>query len=156
MGTVNLNLDETLALGPLDPDVTTGIAKLGDDYVRVVHVVAANQFTVLLPHETPAEDALRLAAAIIEWDTGMMEAADAPFSSDSPKLATRQIIRSFLPKMHPCEFRDLFVDTYGYAGELRGCGPSSLSSPAAPGASPSRQPSRSPSSSSSPGTATSS
>ncbi|MCJ2081541.1 hypothetical protein [Methylobacterium sp. J-090] len=119
MGEISLNLDDSLALGPLDPDVTTGIAKLGDDYVRVIHVVAANAFTVPLTHETTAEDALRLAAAIIEWDTGMMEAADAPFSSDSPKLATRQTIRSFLPRMHRCEFRDLFVDTYGYAGELR-------------------------------------
>ena len=119
MGEISLNLDETLALGALDPDVTTGIAKLGDDYVRVLHVRAASEFTVPLTYETPPEAALRLAAAIIEWDVGMMEAADGPFSDAAPKLSIRQTIRSFLPSMLRCEFRDLFVDTYGYAGELR-------------------------------------
>jgi hypothetical protein len=116
---ISLNLDETLALVMVDIDVAIGVSKIGDEYVRLVHVRAANEFTVPLVHDVPAEDALRLAAAIIEWDTGMMEAADAPFSSDSPKLGTRQTIRSFLPRMLPCELRHLFVDTYGYAGELR-------------------------------------
>ncbi|WP_311274027.1 hypothetical protein [Methylobacterium sp. WCS2018Hpa-22] len=119
MREINLNLDETLALGPLDPDMTTGIAKLGDDYVRVVHVVAANEYTIPLPHMTPAEDALRLAAAVIEWNVGMMEQADAPYDAKGPQITARQTIRSFLPRMLPCEFRDLFVDTYSYAGELR-------------------------------------
>lgn len=119
MSEISLNLDTSLALGPLDPDVTIGIAKQGDDYVRVVHVVAANIFTVPLPHETPAEDALRLAAAIIEWDVGMMEAADDPYQSKWSNLSARQIIRSFLPRMRACEFRDLFADTYGLTGELR-------------------------------------
>ncbi|WP_345821612.1 hypothetical protein ABC766_07105 [Methylobacterium fujisawaense] len=119
MRTVNLDLDHSLAIGTIDLDVATGIAMLdGGAYVRVVHVKAANEFTVPLAYETTAEEALRLAAAIIEWDVGMMEAADAPFSADSPKLVTRQVIRGFLPRMYRCEFRDLFVDTYGYAGAL--------------------------------------
>ena len=96
--------------------MATGIAKLDGETVRILHVLAANEFTIPLTYETTAEDALRLAAAIIEWDVGMMEAADAPFSTDSPKLGARQTIRSFLPRMLPCEFRDLFVATYGYSG----------------------------------------
>ncbi|MDH2309162.1 hypothetical protein [Methylobacterium brachiatum] len=124
MRTVDLNLDDGLLLKDVQPDVATGCAKLdGVDqdggYVRWVHVMAASEFTVPPTFATTAEDALRLAGAIIEWDTGMMEAADGPFSADSPKLATRQVIRSFLPRMYPCEFRHLFVDTYGYAGTLR-------------------------------------
>ena len=121
MRTVNLNVDVGLPLSDVQPDVATGIAKMEGvegGYVRWLHVTAASEFTVPLTFETTAEDALRLAAAIIEWDTGMMEAADAPFSADSPKLSTRQVIRSFLPRMKACELRDLFVDTYGYAGAL--------------------------------------
>lgn len=118
MRTVHLDLDDSLAIGTIDLDVATGIAKLDGDTVRVLHVLAANEYTLPLTYETTSEEALRLAAAIIEWDVGMMEAADAPFSADSPKLVTRQTIRSFLPRMYRCEFRDLFVDTYGYAGAL--------------------------------------
>lgn len=81
--------------------------------------MAASEFTVPLTFATTAEDPLRLAGAIIEWDTGMMEQADAPFENKGPSVSARQVIRGFLPKMYPCEFRHLFVDTYGYAGTLR-------------------------------------
>ncbi len=37
---------------------------------------AAREYTVPLAYETSQADALRLAAAVIEWDTGMMEQAD--------------------------------------------------------------------------------
>ena len=117
--TVHLDLDDTLQIGTIDLDVATGIAKLDGETVRVLHVLAANEYTVPLAFETAAEDALRLAAAVIEWDTGMMEQADAPFSSKGRAVTARQTIRSFIPRMYRCEFRDVFVDTYGYAGELR-------------------------------------
>ncbi|ARO54129.1 hypothetical protein B2G69_08195 [Methylorubrum zatmanii] len=122
MRTVNLNLDDNLYFENVCIDVATGVAKMEGvegGYVRLIHVMAAREYTVPLAYETTAEDALRLASAVIEWDTGMMEQADAPFSSKGPALAARQTIRSFLPRMYRCEFRDLFVDTYGYAGELR-------------------------------------
>lgn len=119
MRQTNIDLDDSLALGPIDLDVASGIAKLGEDYVRVVHVVAARSYTVPLDMKVTSEDALRLAAAVIEWDCGMMDAADSPFSGAAPKLSSKQIIRSFLPKMYPCELRDLYVDMHGYAGTLR-------------------------------------
>lgn len=119
MRQVSLDLDDTLNLGPLDIDVATGIAEFDGDYVRVLHVKAAREYTIPLKLETSPEDALRLAAAVIEWDCGMMEQADSPFSGAAPKFSSRQIIRSFLPKMLRCELRDLYVDTYGYARALR-------------------------------------
>lgn len=119
MRTVHLDLDDSLSIGTIDLDVATGIARIGEETVRILHVLAANEFTVPLAYETTAEEALRLAAAIIEWDTGMMEQADSPFAGAAPKLSSKQVIRSFLGKMYRCEFRDLFVDTYGYAGTLR-------------------------------------
>ena len=123
MRIVNLNLDDNLYFENVQPDVATGVAKLegveGNGYVRWLHVMAAREYTVPLAYETTAEDALRLAAAVIEWDTGMMEQADAPFSSKGRAVTARQTIRSFIPRMYRCEFRDVFVDTYGYAGELR-------------------------------------
>lgn len=119
MRQVHLDLDDTLNIGTIDLDVATGIARMGEETVRIVHVLAANEFTVPLAYETTAEEALRLAAAIIEWDTGMMEQADSPFHAKGPKVPARQTIRSFLPRMFQCELRDVFVDTYGYAGTLR-------------------------------------
>lgn len=118
MRTVNLNLDDTLTNETLDLDVATGVATVGGEYVRVVHIVAAREYTIPLAYETTAEDALRLGAAVIEWDTGMMEQADSPFHANGPKVSARQVIRSFLPRMKACELRDVFVDTYGYAGAL--------------------------------------
>ena len=76
--TGHLDLDDSLKIDTIDLDVATGIAKLDGETVRILHVLAANEFTIPLTYETTAEDALRLAAAIIEWDVGMMEAADAP------------------------------------------------------------------------------
>ena len=100
MRDIHVNVDATLNLSDLQPDVATGIAKMEGvegGYVRLIHVVAANEFTVPLTHETPAEDALRLAAATTEWDVGMMEQAEAPFSDAGPKLSIRQTIRNYLP-----------------------------------------------------------
>ncbi|MGW9821960.1 hypothetical protein ACUXK4_004549 [Methylorubrum extorquens] len=122
MRTVNLNIDDGLALSNVQPDASTGIATLEGvegGYVRWVHVMAANEHTVPLAYETTAEDALRLAAAIIEWDAGMMERADDPFHTKWSNLGPRQTIRHFLPKMHPCEFREMFADTYDLQGEVR-------------------------------------
>lgn len=124
MRTVNLNLDDALYLSDVQPDVATGVARLegieaDGGYVRWVHVMAAREYTVPLTYQTTAEDALRLAAAVIEWDTGMMEQADDPLNAKGARVPARQVIRGFLPRMYACELRDLFVDTYGYAGALR-------------------------------------
>lgn len=116
--TVNLNLDDSLPIETFDVDVATGFAEVGGEYVRIVHVMAAREYTIPLSYETTAEDALRLAAAVIEWDSGMMEQADSPFHAKGPKVSARQTVRSFLPRMKACEFRELFVDTYSYAGAL--------------------------------------
>lgn len=118
MRTVHLDLDDTLNVGTIDLDVATGIAKIGDETVRILHVLAANEFTIPLTFETGAEEAIRLADAIIEWDCGMMEQADDPMRVKGPGVPARQVIRSFLPRMYACEFRHLFVETYGYAGTL--------------------------------------
>lgn len=124
MRTVNLNLDDGLALSNVQPDASTGVAKLegveaDGGYVRWVHVMAAREYTVPLAYETTAEDALRLAAAVIEWDVWMTERADDPYQAKWGKLTGRETIRSFLPKMHACELRELFVETYGLADEVR-------------------------------------
>lgn len=61
MRTVNLDLDDSLALSNVQPDASTGIATLEGvegGYVRWVHVMAANEHTVPLAYETTAEDAL--------------------------------------------------------------------------------------------------
>ncbi|MCJ2089899.1 hypothetical protein MKK88_28500 [Methylobacterium sp. E-005] len=118
MGMVHLDLDDTLDIGTIDLDVATGIAKIGDETFRILHVLAANEFTIPLTFDTAAEEALRLADAVIDWDCGMMEHADNPFRVKAPKLSAKQVIRLFLPRMHKCEFRDLFIETYGYAGRL--------------------------------------
>lgn len=120
MRQVPLDLDDTVNLNSLDLDVATGIAMFdGGAYVRFLHVKAAREYTVPLAYETSQADALRLAAAVIKWDCGMMEQADDPLHAKGPKVPARQVIRSFLPKMLQCELRDVFVDTYGYAGTLR-------------------------------------
>lgn len=116
--TAILDLDTATPLSDVHFDVATGIAKLGDELVRWVHVLAAREYTVPLSYDVSPEEALRLAAAVIEWDTGMMEQADSPFHAKGPALSARQVIRGFLPRMRQCELRDVFVDTYGYAGRL--------------------------------------
>lgn len=119
MRTVNLNLDDSINLTDVQADVATGVAKLDGEYIRWVHVMAAREYTVPLAYETTAEDALRLAAAVIEWDVWMTERADDPYQAKWGKLTGRETIRSFLPKMHACELRELFVETYGLADEVR-------------------------------------
>ena len=110
-----LNMDNVLydaAVGFVGLDSVPG------GYVRIIMVRSANEFTIPLSSEVSQEDVLRLAAAVTEWDADMMEQAEAPFDNKGPAVPARQVIRGFLPCMYRCEFRDLFVDTYGYAGVL--------------------------------------
>lgn len=115
MRQVTIDLDETLDLGTVEIDVAVCTAKLDGQYVRLVHVRAASEFTIPLPFTTPSEDALRLAAAVVEWDCGMADASDSPFHELGPAPAPKAVIKAMLPRMLPCEFRDLFCSTYRLA-----------------------------------------
>lgn len=115
MREVPFDLDETLDLGEVDFDAAVGTSKMDGKYVRVVYVRAANEFTIPFPHTTPSEDLLRLATAIVEWDCGMADASDSPFHALGPAPAPKAVIKAMIPRMLPCEFRDLFCSTYRIA-----------------------------------------
>jgi len=118
MRTVNINFDDRFSFDSIDIDAVTGVAKVKGGYVRIIHVMAAREYTVPVKLDTPSDDALRLAAAIIEWDTGMIALADDPYQAKWSGVGPRQIIRAFLPRMYQSEFRDLSVDTYDLHGDI--------------------------------------
>jgi hypothetical protein len=106
-------LDRHEGVTNFHPHINFGYGFIDGQKVKVVQVKVVNAFTVPLDASVSDYAALTLADAIARWDAGMADWGDDPLHHNGPPLAPTMTIRRMLPKMRPCEFKEVFTSTHG-------------------------------------------